>query len=143
MLKVIEKEAEKVNTVCKNSGMEHGIHALGWVDDMAEEYQTNQIFIGVSRAALEAASCGCAVVLCGNEGRGGILSPDNPAGRVTNFCCRGEPFPDEGWLFQSICNLLRDKSLEETATITSAWVREQYSSARMAEETEKIYLQWE
>lgn len=48
------------------------------------------VFLGVSRAALEAALCGLDVILAGNEGYGGILNPGNiDRAKAGNYCCRG------------------------------------------------------
>lgn len=132
--------AEKANTLCKNNENGTLITMLGQVEDMAAEYRKNSIFVGVSRAALEASACGCAVVLCGNEGRGGLLSPDLPAQAVGNFCCRGEKLPDEEWLLRWLRYLLRDPSrTARIARSVSEWVREVFNAECMAEETEKVY----
>ena len=139
-LKRLQELAEKVNTVCKNGGNGAVVFMLGQVENMVEEYQKNRIFVGVSRAALEASACGCAVILCGNEGRGGILSPDLHSQAVGNFCCRGERLPDDEWLLRWLRYLLRDPSrTERMARNASTWVRETYNAERMAEQTEAVY----
>ncbi|MBE6596225.1 MAG: glycosyltransferase [Ruminococcaceae bacterium] len=49
------------------------------------------VFVGVSRAALEAMSCGLPTILAGNEGFFGIVDEGNyPAASESNFCGRGE-----------------------------------------------------
>ena len=50
------------------------------------------LFVGVSRAALEAMSAGKPVIVAGNEGYQGLFGPDKLAeAQAGNFCCRGLP----------------------------------------------------
>ena len=85
------------------------IEVCGWVSDMASLLQNSSIFVGVSRAAMEAGACGCAVILCGDEGYGGILSSTH-ADRVilSNLCCRGFPMPTAQDLEADLRTLLND-----------------------------------
>lgn len=139
-LKRLQELAKKANTVCKNGGNGAVVSLLGQVEDMSAEYQKSRIFVGVSRAALEASACGCAVILCGNEGRGGMLSPDIASQAMGNFCCRGERLPDEEWLLRWLRYLLRDPSRTMCmAEKASTWVRKTYNAERMAEQTEAVY----
>lgn len=65
------------------------VTVLGAVAEMSSLLGVQDIFVGVSRAAMEAAACGCAIVLCGNEGYFGILTAENAhRAHLTNFCCR-------------------------------------------------------
>ncbi len=93
--------AEGINTVCGRAVVE----AVGARGDIERLLSEADIFVGVSRAALEAASCGLPVILCGNEGYAGILSEDNiPA--HSNFCGRGCPMPDAETLYRDVRRLL-------------------------------------
>lgn len=85
------------------------IEVCGWVSDMPSLLQKSHIFVGVSRAAMEAGACGCAVILCGNEGYGGILSPAH-ADRVmlSNLCCRRMRPPTAQTLEADLRTLLDD-----------------------------------
>lgn len=70
------------------------VRAVGGVEDVAVLLREQDIFVGVSRAAMEAAASGCAVVLCGNEGYGGILDAESTvAASLSNFCCRNQGRP--------------------------------------------------
>ncbi|MBR7099350.1 MAG: glycosyltransferase family 4 protein, partial [Clostridia bacterium] len=139
-LKRLQELAKKANTVCKYGGNGTVVSMLGQVENMTAEYQKSRIFVGVSRAALEASACGCAVVLCGNEGRGGMLSPELPSQAMGNFCCRGEKCPDEEWLLRWLRYLLRDPiGTARMAEAASTWVRKTYNAERMAEQTEVVY----
>lgn len=61
------------------------------------------LFVGVSRAALEAMSAGCAAVLSGSQGYLGVFDEQNlPAALDTNFTCRGRPVSTAQMLLQDI-----------------------------------------
>ena len=50
------------------------------------------VFVGVSRSALEAMSAGKPVIVAGNEGYQGLFTPEGlKEARAGNFCCRGMP----------------------------------------------------
>ncbi len=58
--------------------------------DISLYLSASDIFVGVSRAALEAMSCGLGVVIAGNEGYGGVVCAENIEGlRSANFTGRG------------------------------------------------------
>ena len=82
------------------------VAVVGTARDMPSLMQAHHVFVGVSRAAMEAALCGCAVILCGNEGYLGILNGTNAeAALQTNFCARGNPLPDQTRLERDLCAL--------------------------------------
>ena len=83
----IKQKAEKIN---KNINREL-IKMLGYVENPSRIYRNGDLFVGVSRAALEAMARGCAAVLLGNEGYLGLLDECSiSAARRTNFTCRAE-----------------------------------------------------
>ncbi len=116
---------------------------LGWVDDMAGLLREQDIFVGVSRAAMEAAASGCAVILCGNEGYLGILDEQNLASAsLSNFCARGEHLPDADRLFQDLCTLIKDTSLRQrSASAGLSFVRQFLDSEKLCQKTEQVYRQ--
>lgn len=58
--------------------------------DVARLVAACDVFVGVSRAALEAMSAGKPTVLCGNAGYGGIAREEAAAANLaSNYCCRG------------------------------------------------------
>lgn len=116
------------------------VTVLGNVEDMAVEYRKSAVFVGVSRAAVEAAMSGCCVILCGNQGWGGILSPQNPMPAVSNFCCRGDGEAGEALLFSALRDLLGDGS-RQAAVAASArrWMLRDYTSQSMAEAVARVY----
>jgi glycosyltransferase involved in cell wall biosynthesis len=61
----------------------------GQVENMPSLLKEQDIFIGVSRAAMEASACGCSVILCGNEGYLGVMDKITiKQAAFSNFCCR-------------------------------------------------------
>lgn len=65
------------------------------------------VFVGVSRAALEAMSAGKPTVLCGNAGYGGIAREENAAANLaSNYCCRGNRMGTAAELTADIQTLL-------------------------------------
>ncbi len=95
-----------------NSVIGHDAVTLpGHISDMSALLPTQDIFVGVSRAAMEAAACGCAVVLCGDEGYMGILRASNAREAVlSNLCCRSAPFPNAERLLGDLRFLLEHPS---------------------------------
>ena len=110
--------------------------------DMPKKLSSADIFVGVSRAALEAMSAALPVVLCGNEGFLGILDSSNiGAAQSTNFCCRGSELPSRDALFSSLCALLDMRETERRAL--GRFLREHvcryHGLSSLAEKTEKFY----
>ncbi len=110
------------------------IRYLGAVAHPEEILREGGVFVGVSRAALEAASAGLPVVLAGNEGFGGWLTSENFSHAAqTNFCAReDEPLTDAH--LEEILSLLlsrTDAATEEAKKIRGILARD-YSPAVMA-----------
>lgn len=117
------------------------IRTLGTIGDMPALLREYDIFVGVSRAAMEAAATGCAVILCGNEGYGGILSAQTSARAcLSNFCARGNALPNAELLSHDLSRLIEDPDLrrrcgdEGRRLITQA-----YDAERMCRETLTVY----
>ncbi|MBE6549068.1 MAG: glycosyltransferase [Ruminococcaceae bacterium] len=65
------------------------IRVIGHISDPKKLLQSADIFVGVSRAALEAMSCGAATVIAGDEGFFGIVDKNNfSIASLDNFCAR-------------------------------------------------------
>lgn len=134
----LQKSAAEANRLC---GDAEAVVLLGYLDDPSAEFFRADIFVGVSRAAMEGAAGGCAVVLCGNEGRGGILTPDAPLLGVGNFCCRGEALPHAAWLERTLEALLADTNLRRrVAKRGREWILRDYGAEDMAARTEAVYF---
>ncbi|MBQ9112259.1 MAG: polysaccharide pyruvyl transferase family protein [Clostridia bacterium] len=118
------------------------VRMAGRIDDVRAFLADADVFVGVSRAALEAMSCAVPVVLAGNEGFLGIAEGDTlERGEATNFCCRGCGALSEDRLFGALEKML-DRSAEEREAL-GRWLREyvvlRHSADRVAERTERFY----
>lgn len=128
---------ERLRGLAKNNPC---VRFAGYVSDMPRLYGSHRIFIGVSRAAIEAAACGCAVVLCGNEGYAGLMTPQNPIPSLSNFTCRGESLPDADALEADLCRLLTDDDLRLRIAMSNRdWMLREYDAGRMVDRTLRFY----
>ena len=119
------------------------IHLRGHIEDTASELQTAHLFVGVSRAALEALGCGALTILCGDEGALGLVDSEEKllCAERTNFCCRGEKPFDADRLFREICKAfdLSCRKAEELSRLGATYVRDRHGSQRMATYTRLVY----
>jgi len=100
------------------------------------------VFVGASRAALEAMSAEKPVILAGNEGYTGILDEGNLEESVsTNFCCRGHEPATESKLFGDI-SVLAEASTERRAALGAEnrkFILKNYSMDRMVNDAVAVY----
>ena len=113
----------------------------GGVADPAPYLKAADLFVGVSRAALEAMACGLPVILSGNQGYGGILTPEAlPAMAATNLCCRGCPLPTEQGLLRDVTELLSDRLRRDTlGAFGRETILRAYPFSRTAEDCLSLY----
>ncbi len=132
--------ANEVNTLLGH----RVILPLGFVENMAPLLREQSVFVGVSRAAIEASMCGGAVILCGNEGYFGILGRANfEHAALTNFCARGCPPPRPISLANDLFSLLENPEMrrrngEECAGL----IRASFGAEDMARRTLELYRQY-
>ena len=112
--------------------------------DINEIVAAGDIFVGVSRAALEAMSAGKPVIVAGNEGYHGLFGPEKlEEARAGNFCCRGLPLSQPQTLLEDVVSALA-LSPEEKAR-AGAYGRQvifdYYSVRRMASDCLAMYDQ--
>ena len=101
------------------------------------------LFVGVSRAALEAMAAGKPAVIAGNEGDIGLFLPQKLEEAVAgNFCCRGAALPTEESVFSSIMEFYEsgDEERRAVSEFCRSTVYERYSVGKMADDTEKAYM---
>jgi len=99
-----------------------------------------KIFIGVSRAALEAMACEQPVIVAGNEGYLGIFEESKLAkGIETNFCCRGLEMPSEALLEKDILDLMAKEDKGKYGKYNREVVKKYYSVEKMTDDCEKAY----
>lgn len=139
------KHFGKISTAARRANEAAGcecVKMLGHVSDMPNVFCEADIFVGVSRAALEAMSCGIPVVLCGNEGFMGIIDSKNVnEAEKTNFCCRGHELPDAINLYGCITALLNMTSAERKRLggYLREYILRHHTLLTLGEKTEEFY----
>lgn len=133
----IAERTEKINQALGYSC----ISVCGAVEDMASLLKEQDIFVGVSRAALEAAACECAVILCGNEGYSGILTKETFwDASLSNFCARGEQKPDAECFLRDVLMLATSPTLREKNSVECRRLLEsRYDGASICRQTIDVY----
>lgn len=114
----------------------------GYLSDPRELYVSADAVIGVSRVALEAAACEVPVILAGNEGFLGILSPELFANAAnTNFCCRDTQEATASLLWRAISELfsMPTEKREEMISRVADRIRTNCSIDAMTQETLRVY----
>lgn len=118
------------------------IRVLGHVADTKKLLQSADIFVGVSRAALEAMSCGTPVIIAGDEGFFGIVTKDNFAdATLDNLCARNGDTLTAKRLFDSLLKLCStDKtSLKRLGLSLREEVQKTHSAELMVKKTLNLY----
>lgn len=126
-----------------NAAVGHPIvHLTGARTDINALIAAGEIFVGVSRAALEAMAAAKPVILAGNQGYLGIFTKDKfKVAYDTNFCCRGSEETAPDLLYRDITALLsmtegeRDALGQDGREVIFA----HYSVARMAQDYLDMY----
>lgn len=137
-------EYERIRARAEEINLAHGtsvIYVRGWEKNMPARLREADVFVGVSRAAMEACACGCAVVLCGNEGFGGILCRENAdRASCSNFCARGEPIPSAELLESALIALLEDADRRrELGEFCRTLMLSRFTSEQMCRQTYALY----
>ena len=112
--------------------------------DIPEIMAVSDLFVGVSRAALEAMAAGKAVVLSGAQGHTGLFVPEKLNKAVdTNFCCRTDPVAEKEQMLREILEAmsLSAEKREELGLYGRDVVIRLYSVERMMEDALEIYGQ--
>lgn len=134
---------EELNQKCNEINQKLGKKLLimtGARTDINKFIALADVFIGVSRAALEAMSAERAVLVAGNEGYLGIFDESKlPKAIETNFCCRGLKMSNESDLKKDICTLLECSDKETYGEYNRSVVQKYYSVGKMTDDCEKIY----
>ncbi len=101
-----------------------------------------KLFVGVSRAALEAMASEKPTIVAGNEGYVGLFSEDKlEVCLETNFCLRGCEMSTTDLLAQDIGGFfgLWEEDQEKLGKYGREVVLKHYSVGRMADDAEKVY----
>lgn len=120
------------------------IHMTGPRTDVDQILAVCDCFVGVGRSALEAMATEKPVILAGNRGYQGILTPDNLEDASSrNFGCRNaQPLEGEP-LCRDVVSLLQmsGEEKQKLGSFGRSVVLERYSVSRMVDDYEKVYRQ--
>lgn len=126
-LERLELAAQKTNRVLGRKA----VIVTGARTDINKCIAAGDIFVGVSRAALEAMSCAKPVIIAGNEGYIGIFSEETfPVALQTNFCCRGCKDATAELLAEDIADIL-SSDMKAIGEYNRNLIIEKYSVSRM------------
>lgn len=119
------------------------ITMTGGRTDINELVSVGDVFVGVSRAALEAMAAEKPVIVAGNEGYIGLFGADKlELAQENNFCCRGCEESSETLLYRDIVHAFCDLTDEERQAM-GAYGREvifqYYSVTKMAGDCVQAY----
>ena len=138
---VYEKLEKQVNEINARLGKRY-IVLTGARTDIYKFASLSDIFVGVSRSALEAMACEKPVIVAGNEGYLGIFDEDKLDNAInTNFCCRGLALSTPELLLADLKVLLQNDDSENVrlGTFGRNIILEKYSLSKMAGDCEKMY----
>ena len=138
---VFDKLQEKADAVNTLLGKRH-IILTGGRTDIYKFAALGDIFVGVSRSALEAMACEKPVIVAGNEGYIGIFDEDKlPISIETNFCCRGLAPSSCEQLLADVKTLLTNAEEENKrlGSFARQTILTYYSLSKMAQDCVKMY----
>lgn len=119
------------------------VELLGALSDVRCALCGADVFVGVSRAAIEAMAFGINTVLAGNEGFFGVVTPESvPHAAEDNFCGRESTSLDPERFFCDVCAVL-DMSEAEARSLSEGvreYILERHSSKGCAGLYENFYL---
>jgi len=131
---VFDKIKEQTEAVNKRIG-KRLVTLTGARTDVYKFAALSDVFIGVSRSALEAMSCSKPVIVAGNEGYIGIFDEDKLGVSIdTNFCCRGCELSSDERLKEDLLALLSadNDEIERLSQYSRNTILERYSLSKMA-----------
>ena len=110
--------------------------------DINEIAAAGDVFVGVSRSALEAMSAAKPVIVAGNEGYHGLFTQDKlEEAMLGNFCCRGLPMSEPERLYQDLKEVLGYDAQKkaELGACGRQVILDHYSVRRMAQDCLAMY----
>lgn len=138
-------ELESLKKIAENVNRELGAKRVimtGAASNINEYAASANLFIGVSRSALEAMSASRPVIVAGGQGALGIFDESKAEPAVnTNFCCRGYPTADGDTLYGWIADCLRrtSRELAEMGAYNREFVMKHYTAGKMATDYLEMY----
>jgi len=120
------------------------VHMTGPRTNVNQLLAVSDLFVGVSRAALEAMSSEKPVLLGGGQGYSGLFTPEGlQEAQAGNFCCRGTALSTPRRLLQDILAAfcLPQEERERLGAYGRQVIAQYYSVHRMAQDCLNVYLQ--
>ncbi len=111
--------------------------------DINKFVAASDVFVGVSRSALEAMSAGIPVVIAGNEGYIGIFHENKfKISYDTNYCCRGCPPANTELILNDLKTIINmsEESINSVKEYNKSIIDKYYSADRMAQDYADMYL---
>ena len=130
--------AKQANAQCG----EDVVFLAGPRTDINKLVAVSSLFVGVSRAALEAMAAAKNTIIAGNEGYIGLFDQSQlQVGIETNFCCRGCKATDEEVLFDDIIEYYNKPSEDKLSMslYCRQTVADYYSVGKMTDDYIKAY----
>ncbi len=134
----VKAEADSVN----ESLGRNVISLAGARTDVDKIISLCDLFVGVSRAALEAMASEKPCIIAGNEGYIGLFDESKLDNALSgNFCCRGCARSETAVLTQDIANFfgMWEDDIIHISNFSRKVVLEHYSVTKMADDAEKVY----
>jgi len=135
----LKEKADTVNTAAGTSI----ITMTGMRTDIGAILAAGCLFVGVSRAALEALAAEKPVILTGNQGYLGLFTPEKERAAIdTNFTCRGCELPTRELLLLEIVRFFDTVSSDEKKALGHfgrELIMRNYSVRRMADDCLRAY----
>lgn len=138
LFEAVRQTAREIN---ENIGREI-VHTVGRAENASEFLNGTTVFVGVSRSALEAMSCGIPTIFAGDEGFLGLAEGERlDKARLSNYCCRGAEKAEDGRLFEELCDVLSkdNTQLDRLSKESREYVIRRHSFKSMAQMTEQVY----
>lgn len=139
----LKEKAEQVNAIVGR----RCVIMTGGRTDISHFTALCDVFVGVSRSALEAMACEKPTILAGNQGYLGLYTEAVlPQCIATNFTCRGIDYPSPSAVWDSVVPLLEGRTpegitMEEIRKQSRSIILSNYSVDRMARDCEGVYLE--
>ena len=112
--------------------------------DINQIVAAGDVFVGVSRAALEAMAAAKPVIVAGNEGYHGLFLPEKlEEAQAGNFCCRGLPLSEPEVLLKDVAEALKmsHQDKQQVGEYGRQVIFDHYSVRRMAGDCLAMYRQ--
>ena len=118
------------------------VHVAGRQTDVSQYLAAADLFVGISRAALEAMSAGKNVILSGNPKYMGLFNEEKlPTAQENNFTCRGCQDADFNDLYNDITRYfaMSDQEKAALAEYNRRLILDEYSLDRMVADNLRLY----